>query len=79
MDKLTSPLTSLKSKAGQILPYTLFGAIVFAWVSSAHLNQFFSAYLVLLAAQLGTLGIYLLLRQLKSKDRKHSDLKGRHS
>ncbi len=78
MNKLTSSVIDLKSKTGQILPYTLFGFGLFMWVSSAHLNQFFAAYLVLLVAQVGTLGIYLLSRQLKSKDSKHTDLKNRH-
>ncbi len=52
----------------QVLPYTLFGTILFVWVSSAQLNDYFSAYLVLLAAQAGTLGIYLLMRRLKARD-----------
>ncbi|WP_309743457.1 MULTISPECIES: hypothetical protein [unclassified Chamaesiphon] len=55
----------------QLLPYTLLGTSLFAWVSSAHLNQFFSVYLVLLAAQLGTVGIYLLMGWLKSRNRQH--------
>jgi hypothetical protein len=70
MSKPTPVLINLKSRFGQVLPYALFGAIVFAGVSSADLNQYFSAYLVLLIAQLGTIGIYLLLRQLKSRHSK---------
>jgi hypothetical protein len=67
MPQPTSPLINLKSRSGQVLPYALFGAILFIFVSSTHLNQFFSAYLILLAAQLGTLGIYLISRRLKSR------------
>jgi hypothetical protein len=66
MAKLTPLLTK---STWQLLPYTLLGTILFAWVSSAHLNQFFSVYLVLLAAQLGTVGIYLLMGWLKSRNR----------
>jgi hypothetical protein len=55
----------------QLLPYTLLGTILFAWVSSAHLNQFLSVYLVLLAAQLGTVGIYLLTGWFKSRNRQN--------
>lgn len=79
MSKPNLALINLKSRSGQILPYTLLGTILFAWVSSAHLNQFFAAYLILLAAQLGTLGIYLLSRQLKSKDSNHADSQDRSS
>jgi hypothetical protein len=79
MNKPTSSLTDLKSKAGQAFPYALFGLVLFVWVSSTPLNRFFAAYIVLLVAQLGTLGIYLLSRQLKSKDSKHTDLKNRPS
>jgi hypothetical protein len=68
MVKLTPSLT--KSKL-QLLPYTLLGTILFAWISNAHLNQFFSVYLVLLAAQLGTVGIYSLMGWLKSRNRQH--------
>ncbi|PSB58482.1 hypothetical protein C7B77_04580 [Chamaesiphon polymorphus CCALA 037] len=59
------------TRSWQLLPYTLLGAVLFAWVSSAHLNQFFSVYLVLLAAQLGTVGIYSLMGWLRSKDRQN--------
>lgn len=79
MSKPNLALINLKSRSGQILPYTLFGTILFAWVSSAHLNQFFAAYLILLAAQLGTLGIYLLSRQLKARDSTHADSQDRSS
>jgi hypothetical protein len=79
MSKPNLTLINLKSRSGQILPYTLFGTILFAWVSSAHLNQFFAAYLILLAAQLGTLGIYLLSRQLKARDSTHADSQDRSS
>jgi hypothetical protein len=58
-------------RSWQLLPYTLLGTILFAWVSSAHLNQFFSVYLVLLAAQLGTVGIYSLMGWLRSRDRQN--------
>ncbi|WP_219891982.1 hypothetical protein [Chamaesiphon polymorphus] len=61
----------LLTRSWQLLPYTLLGAVLFAWVSSAHLNQFFSVYLVLLAAQLGTVGIYSLMGWLRSKDRQN--------
>ncbi|MCY7337797.1 MAG: hypothetical protein LH613_16555 [Chamaesiphon sp.] len=71
MSKLTPPIDNLRPRAWQLLPYTLLGTILFAWVSSAHLNQYFSAYLVLLAAQLGTVGIYLLMRRLKSRNRQN--------
>ena len=77
MPKPTLPVVNFKSRSGQLLPYTLFGMIVFAWVSSAHFEGFLSAYLVLLAIQLGTVGIYLLLRQLKSQDNINRNLKGR--
>ncbi len=63
MSKLNPQLT----KSGQLLPYTLLGTILFVWVSSAHFNQFLSVYLILLAAQLGTVGIYLVTRWLKQK------------
>jgi hypothetical protein len=66
MAKLTPPLAK---STWQLLPYTLLGTMLFAWVSSAHLNQFFAGYLVLLAAQLGTVGIYLLMGWLKSRNR----------
>ena len=62
MAKLTPLLTK---STWQLLPYTLLGTVLFAWVSSAHLDGYFSAYLVLLAAQLGTVGIYLLMARLK--------------
>jgi hypothetical protein len=79
MSKPNPALINLKARSGQILPYALLGTVLFAWVSSAHLNQFFSAYLILLAAQLGTLGIYLLSRKLKFRDSKHTDSKDRSS
>jgi hypothetical protein len=59
------------TKSLQLLPYTLLGTILFAWVSSAHLNQFLSVYLVLLAAQLGTVGIYSIAGWLKSSNRQN--------
>jgi hypothetical protein len=71
MGKLTPPLNKWRSRSWQAVPYTLLGTILFAWVSSAHLNQFFSVYLVLLAAQLGTVGIYLLMNRLRSRDRQN--------
>ena len=71
MSKLTPPIYNLRSRPWQLLPYTLLGTILFAWVSSAHLDGYFSAYLVLLAAQLGTVGIYLLMRRLKSRTRQN--------
>ncbi len=61
MPKLTKPAIDWRSKSWQILPYTLLGTILFAWVSSADLHPYASAYIVMLAAQLGTLGIYLLM------------------
>ncbi|WP_373542017.1 hypothetical protein [Chamaesiphon sp.] len=72
MHKLTPPVNDVRSRSWQLFPYTLLGTILFAAVSSAHLNQYLSVYLVLLAAQLGTVGIYFLMRRLKSKHR--SDL-----
>jgi hypothetical protein len=61
-----------KSRSWQLLPYTLLGTILFAMVSSAHFdNQIFSAYLVLLAAQLGTVGIYSIESWLKSRNRQN--------
>jgi hypothetical protein len=72
MGKLTPPANDSKSRFGfQLLPYTLLGTILFAGVSSAHLNQFVSVYVVLLAAQLGTVGIYVLMGWLKSKYRQN--------
>jgi hypothetical protein len=73
MGKIAPPSNNSKSRWGQLqlLPYTLLGTILFAWVSSAHLNQFVSVYLVLLAAQLGTVGMYLLMGWLKSKHRQN--------
>jgi hypothetical protein len=62
MRKQTPALT----KSWQVLPYTLMGAILFAWVSSAQLNPYLSIYVALLAAQLGTVGIYLVMRRLRS-------------
>ena len=59
----------LTKSTWQLLPYTLLGTILFAWVSSAHLDRFFAGYLVLLGAQLGTVGIYLVMGWLKSKNR----------
>jgi hypothetical protein len=70
MSKLTPPVNDVRSRSWQLLPYTLLGAVLFAWVSSAHLNNYFAVYLVLLAAQLGTVGIYFLMRRLKSKHRR---------
>ncbi|WP_310483303.1 hypothetical protein [Chamaesiphon sp. VAR_48_metabat_403] len=67
MGKLTPSLT--KSRFWQLVPYTLLGTSLFAWVSSAHLDRFLSVYLVLLAAQSGTVGIYLLVGWLKSRNR----------
>lgn len=67
MGKNTPPLDKWQMKSWQTVPYALLGTILFAWISSAHLNQYLSVYLVLLAAQLGTVGIYLLMRRLKSK------------
>ncbi len=72
MSKFTPLSIEWKSRLGQILPYSLFGAIVFMGVSSTHLDGFFSAYLILAIAQLGTVGIYLLLRQLKSRNSRGS-------
>ena len=79
MRQPTAPLINLKSRSGQVLPSALFGAILFLGISNTHLNQFFSAYLILLAAQLGTLGIYLLSRRLKTRASIHADLKGRQN
>jgi hypothetical protein len=70
MDKLTPPQP--KSRSWQLLPYTLLGTILFAGVSNAHFdNQFFSVYLVLLAAQLGTVGIYWIAGWLNAKNRQN--------
>ncbi len=74
MHKFTSLPIDLKSRLGQIFPYALFGAIVFAGVSSANIDRFFSAYLILFILQVGTLGIYLSLRQLKSRSSKNTQL-----
>jgi hypothetical protein len=63
MRKLTPSLT----KSWQVLPYALMGTVLFAWVSSAHLNPYLSIYLSLLAAQLGTVGIYLVMRRKSPK------------
>jgi hypothetical protein len=73
MSKLNPSIT----KSWQALPYTLMGAILFAWVSSAHLNPYLSIYLALLAAQLGTVGIYLVMRRLKSPKSSMNPLIGR--
>jgi hypothetical protein len=79
MRQPTSPLINLKSRFWLVLPSAGFGAILFLGISSTQLNQFFSAYLILLAAQLGTLGIYLLSRRLKTRDSIDADLKGRQN
>jgi hypothetical protein len=71
MSKLPPSPLDLKSQSGQLLPFGIFGALVFGWVSSAHLDGFLSVYVTLSIAQLGTLAIYLLMRQLKSKRSKH--------
>jgi hypothetical protein len=63
MRKFSPQLT----KSWQALPYTLLGTVLFAWVSSTHYDRYLSVYLVLLAAQLGTVGIYLIMRSMKSK------------
>lgn len=77
MSKLVPSPFDLKSRAVQVIPYALFGTLVFASVSSAHLNQFFSVYVTLLIAQLGTLSIYLLMRKLKSKKIENGSVKVR--
>lgn len=59
----------MRLQVSQVLPYTILGTLLFAGVSTSHLNHFLAAYLVLLAAQLGTLGIYLLQRRFKSSNR----------
>ena len=73
MSKLTPSIT----KSWQVLPYTLMGAVLFAWVSSAQLNPYLSIYVVLLAAQLGTVGIYLVMRRLRSPKSLVNPLLGR--
>jgi hypothetical protein len=73
MSKLPPSPLDVKSRSVQLVPFAIFGAIVFGWVSSAHLDGYFSVYITLLMAQLGTLGIYLLLRQLKSRRSKHAE------
>ncbi len=73
MSKLQPSPLDLKSRPGQLLPFAFFGAIVFGWVSSTHLDGYLSLYITLLIAQLGTLVIYLLMRQLKSRRSKHDD------
>jgi hypothetical protein len=82
MGKVTPPLDKWRSRwrsrffpaerhpnrgAWQLLPYSLFAAVLFAGVSSTQIDGYLSVYLVLLAAQLGTVGIYSLMRSLKSK------------
>jgi hypothetical protein len=59
----------VRLQLSQVLPYTILGTLLFIGAGNSPLNQFFSAYLVLLAAQLGTLGIYLLQRRFKSSNR----------
>lgn len=75
MSKLTPSPFDPKSRLGQVIPYVLFGMLVFAGVSSAHLNQFFSVYITLLIAQLGTLSMYLFMRKLKSRKTAGANLK----
>ena len=75
MEKVTLPLKKWRSHSRslsvggswQVLPYILLGAILFAGISSSQIDGYLSIYLVLLVAQLGTLGIYLLMRSLKSR------------
>jgi hypothetical protein len=75
MGKITPPLNKWRSRwrsrsigsPWQLLPYTLLGTVLFAWVSSTDIDGYLSVYLVLLAAQLGTVGIYLVMRSLKSR------------
>jgi hypothetical protein len=62
-------LTAVRLQLSQVLPYTILGTLLFLGASNSPLNQYFSAYLVLLAAQLGTLGIYLVQRRFKSSNR----------
>jgi hypothetical protein len=73
MSKLPLAPIDLKFRAGQLLPFAIFGAIVFGWVSSAHLDRFLSVYITLSIAQLGTLAMYLLMRKLKSRRSKPAD------
>jgi hypothetical protein len=75
MGKVIAPLTKSRSRwrsrsfgsSWQVLPSIGLGAILFAGISSSQIDGYLSVYLVLLAAQLGTVGIYLLMRSLKSR------------
>jgi hypothetical protein len=76
MGKLASSAPRFRSRAWYIIPAAVLGAIAFYGVSSTDLNYFVSGYLVLLIAQSGVLGIYLLVNRLKvsqSKNRSISD------
>jgi hypothetical protein len=73
MSKSSKPAIDWRMKSWQALPYTLLGTILFAWGSSMDLNPYVSGYIVLLVAQLGTVGIYLLI----NRARKHQNRQDR--
>jgi hypothetical protein len=76
MGKLASSSPKFRSRAWYIVPAVILGAIAFNGISSADLNYFASGYLALLIAQLGVLGIYVIINRLKlnqAKQKSHSD------
>jgi hypothetical protein len=76
MGKLASSPPRFRSRAWYIVPGAILGAIAFGGISSTDLNYFVSGYLALLIAQLGVLGIYLLINRQKlsqAKQKSHSD------
>jgi hypothetical protein len=74
MGKLASTSPRFRSRAWYIIPAAILGAIAFNGVSGANLNYFVSGYLVLLIAQLGVVGIYLIVNRLKASQAKNHSI-----
>lgn len=59
---------TVSAKKWQLLPYLIFGLIIFAVTSSLNLNYFAKGYLTILEIQTGIVALYFMMskrRQLK--------------
>ena len=67
MKKLTKPQKPLHRTWIRLLPYAGFGAMLISLSSAESLQSTWIIYVILMFAQLGIIGIYLLINKLADK------------
>ena len=67
MQKLTKPQKPLHRTWLRLLPYAGFGAMLISLSSAESLQSTWLIYVMLMFAQLGIIGIYLLINKLADK------------